>query len=984
MKRCKNLGFLFICLICLSIFVPANVFAAECTQARAEDTYNPQYIRNTSNHTITVKVDSGVFDVRVEGTIEHTGSVSQNQSFTFSYNNNVDHRFNIYLTLSQPDDLCTLDNNISFTKTFEFTSNTVDLYTNTSLNTVCQAFKTGTGYNEYFSRTGISRSSYERLNYAAVAGNREARNFYESNLDYCWQSRVQTNYSESVVASLITTVMLRWNTSHNISRPIVTPNSSYTFVENDNVEFFGDDNRSTIKSLKCDPWKVVDSYDNDSEYYVNQNKYYTTSSSEENFNGYVCQTNCQEEIIIEYGPPVASKAGLCFEYKVKVQSKVTCTGTLLGDQPNRSDYAVCTNVSSSCNSDDTLYDQGGPNEDFDSCIDDCDSGKYTQKCINKCYKQVYGNSNIKMALDYSDKYTVSQLGITNVSNSCGTYKNNSPRDPNPRDAVTVRGVNVEGVLNEMATYDAYGVIQNYKGSGKYVWENGKVVWKSNSNCYWDRLGAHYFSNKNRALQAIYNINNQDYGSFRGRVYQFVCSDGHRTDRSAVCDSHGGRVSTEYLYYDARSDGFLVAEGCEDDCEWIVRDRNGNIATQATCPYLNQSDADTAYQEALNRYNSALAECTGRASCSTSTSEFTIQVNNKTTERPNRDNWIPNSPWKATLVGNTKNDSDNIILNKGGECFGGATTTSYDYMTEWSFPGTWINNKTGEISYSTPSRTNEWHEKKNKFCTSLKSSDVNTKWWNWKMHNNYQACSVTSMDAVTKESILAQVNSNLNIKATARNFGKFDWDFNIGCFYALNSKPGSYTETETGPEIEEPIECPIDDCDSRIETCDKVSVDNYKFRNVTTSDLFPGEDASTTDTGRDPGFNWSHKATNLNNSQYEVTPTALIKTIQDRQNQIYNEDNENKYLDYEFVLDSSTIKEIRDYNINEGKNNYTNYRGTTYNVNGITVYKSTMFRDPNGILYNSNNVLGKLGCNNQEGNSCEIFNDDYVEALRGSR
>lgn len=35
---------------------------------------------------------------------------------------------------------------------------------------------------------------------------------------------------------------------------------------------------------------------------------------------------------------------------------------------------------------------GGPNDDFDACVNSCDGGKYTQSCINSCYNTVYGNS----------------------------------------------------------------------------------------------------------------------------------------------------------------------------------------------------------------------------------------------------------------------------------------------------------------------------------------------------------------------------------------------------------------------------------------------------------------------------------------------------------------------------------------------------------------------------------------------------------------
>lgn len=51
----------------------------------------------------------------------------------------------------------------------------------------------------------------------------------------------------------------------------------------------------------------------------------------------------------------------------------------------------------------TGKDSAGPNEDFDSCINTCDNGKYTQECINTCYSKVYGNNRELPKLDSKSK-----------------------------------------------------------------------------------------------------------------------------------------------------------------------------------------------------------------------------------------------------------------------------------------------------------------------------------------------------------------------------------------------------------------------------------------------------------------------------------------------------------------------------------------------------------------------------------------------------
>src|SRR5699024_9987167 len=57
-----------------------------------------------------------------------------------------------------------------------------------------------------------------------------------------------------------------------------------------------------------------------------------------------------------------------------------------------------------------------------------------------------------------------------------------------------------------------------------------------------------------------------------------------------------------------------------------------------------------------------------------------------------------------------------------------------YQAEWSFPGTWINNKTGEISYEDKTGNNAWHVQKDKFCVPLDAKSVNTTWWQWSQVN----------------------------------------------------------------------------------------------------------------------------------------------------------------------------------------------------------------------------------------------------------
>lgn len=111
----------------------------------------------------------------------------------------------------------------------------------------------------------------------------------------------------------------------------------------------------------------------------------------------VCTRVCEEALEVKYGPPVASKAGLCFEYEIQVTSRVKCTADIKTDAKPKKPK-VCNPIPI-CNNIPGYTHQAGPSEDFENCINSCDGGKYTKKCSDKCYKSVYGKSNKTAMLD---------------------------------------------------------------------------------------------------------------------------------------------------------------------------------------------------------------------------------------------------------------------------------------------------------------------------------------------------------------------------------------------------------------------------------------------------------------------------------------------------------------------------------------------------------------------------------------------------------
>ena len=102
---------------------------------------------------------------------------------------------------------------------------------------------------------------------------------------------------------------------------------------------------------------------------------------------------CTEEYYVEPDNPQLTYAGGGVTYSNKVEIRRNCRIVLRQVVSKKAQCVATTDVN--CHLVDNAFSWGdvhttGPNEDFDECINTCDNGSYTQKCINKCYKEVYG------------------------------------------------------------------------------------------------------------------------------------------------------------------------------------------------------------------------------------------------------------------------------------------------------------------------------------------------------------------------------------------------------------------------------------------------------------------------------------------------------------------------------------------------------------------------------------------------------------------
>lgn len=591
-----------------------------------------------------------------------------------------------------------------------------------------------------------------------------------------------------------------------------------------------------------------------------------------------CKRTCEEGVVVEYGPPVASKAGLCFEYKIRVTSAVRCYSDLSSIKKPEKPTTVCTPgpTCTGVGRNGTYHvTEGGPSKEYDKCIKSCDGGKYTKSCSNKCYKKVYGSST----------------KTSNNSNSASTLK--------------LSGDSTHDKIEECISKSS----KNHGGC--YVRQGGSIVWKDNG-----RMN-------------------------HGRWY--VTSGWSRSGYKVFLD-----------------DGFMRhdygGDFCHDSCSWNSYDCSSN-------EYLNYGYAESDYKANMGIYKKLVDRCKAAATCSTTSAEFTISVDYTDSNKKKVTIDFPYSS-EADKLGTDQSSSTNknentTIINEPAPngCFLTTNKNAQFYQAAWSFPGSWINNKTGEVSYKPKNTSTGWRSLPDKFCIPLDAQNVNTAWWNsyyGEQLKTMSKSSIKSSAAIEKCKSISKKGSiynyiqkfttddikniDYNINGKTKNFGHFGWNISVSCFYALNTKIPVVEENSSSTDEKIPLEC-------------KTSSESARVRTVDLTNLFPSTDGTTknsdsTTTGRTPGFNWSTYATISENKNptYTSSPAQYLADVQKLGYSVYS----NNYLDYEITLDKAKLSELKKYTNGGNEKDYTAFDGT-----------STV-SDKTGVTRYTSNVLNNLG------------------------
>lgn len=637
---------------------------------------------------------------------------------------------------------------------------------------------------------------------------------------------------------------------------------------------------------------------------------------------------CTETISIEYDDPKAVNAGQGFGYQAKVNVVRTCTPYKIAEPkflPSCRYSVECWGGPANHNGE----AGAGPNEDFDSCINTCDGGKYSQNCINSCYQNVYGMSNKLSSSRFSNisflsstkQYNLTKvaskgddrlLGSTtytklpvsskcvisgnNIDNGCGIQCDGSSwcKTEHGVGLTYLNGCNSNGQTAATLCYEVY---TNYPCSGS---EAGIEKYKREI----EASEAEY----NKVVHAIQNfsseaIKNEKYQISIDEEYDKQKNGSYKNKTTVFNNSSGNNTITT-------SDTALTGDVN------LVSTAQGstNIAAISGTDFaLDQTYIDQHISKPINQYQISR--------------ELTLDIG---------------AAYVSKINGNeVKYNDKNTLTN---------STLDNDPL---------------------------YYNYENKYFTNYNTRFVNN-YKNWPYYNNAASYSTSGY---TKN-----IHVRLNNIGSWNQWGSNQKNVDVECFYGTAS---STVCLEEDPNCGDPGGCdPNDICTGGFTYIYRVIDLTDMFpntRNPRWNWTGTINQSSNTTTGAAilPSKSIYGDA---------VDPSGVISHVEGKGESIYNVTSDASEVDYEFVLTKENIRNIRSYNKkvrdynNDGANNYLDFNMSCYkNSRGQEVCTSRFLDNINGnsgsesstnfITYSVGGFSiearkSLAGCNNAiNGNSC---------------
>ena len=770
-------------------------------------------------------------------------------------------------------------------------------------------------------------------------------------------------------AAEVNSYMSRLERINNIYQKAKQPPLEFTNLEDEGYTKVDDPN--VKQTLSCPAFEdnriFVDDNDNDdSDYednlYAKQDKFY---SEKVTYSNNYCKTVCQEAVTVSYQAPVATQAGICFSYKVDIQSTVQCKAEVdFSKKPELSQYSKCNAQSVCTHWGGAKGMRGGPNDDFDACVVACDGGEYTQECIDSCDSEVYGDDDSEELLetaldeDYFQESPVMFTANTSIYTPHVMQLAQAKTNEIPVEGVkcnrTFQGPRPIYLTDSGSKYTAEQIYRfRQKNPGGYYAQagNGSWYWQPAGYCP-SSVGYIYYSTlyqtkrTMKRFRVVYNSTKADgtidRSNWHGGGRPMENKDGFQVVRirNTYSSDLNAELTPDNVYYD-----------CHSTCKWKPKSMTGCNGQNAI---LTKYDEMHDYMAALDTWANELEKCLSQAQCDTKetkTTTFTITVDKDNPSSPNY------QVYNATLNkdGGVVSGSEPIVEHSGGVCYNNLKEqddwgTELKYHNVVSFPQRWLSVKNGLTLTNIQHENEKYYQYLgNTFCPKLKTDYVNVKWYKWNVDEYSRYLSEEEQDNFFNEEPRKD-NINVHIGSSAGNYwGLLGWNIDINCFYAVGCPEGDCPPTKETPPPD--TDCPEPPCPPVTKKEDPMPT--FEFRTIALTEMFPNRAAH---------FNWTRSATNLDNSSYPIQPEQLISSIQNK-----GSFNDTTDLDYEFDLKADTLKAIKSDN-QRINGNYTDYEisSSISSIPGVTVYKSA-FLDWLGSSVVKRR--GVLGCNNQNGSTC---------------
>ena len=690
-----------------------------------------------------------------------------------------------------------------------------------------------------------------------------------------------------------------------------------------------------------------------------------------------CKVTCRENYEIEYSPPQKIKSGLCFNYTVTIKSKVACK-TEIDEKFNWPNLNLPSQkqciLSPICDNDDNET-QAGPNEKFDSCISSCDGGKYTQKCINSCYNKVY-NKKSKVTKTASKAINQKPSLLNNTNNNANNVIKLANKKTAPDPYKNVDGCTSASAIkgNWSKCAEAFSKLKKEYPMGYYNSESEDGEWPSWVDLKWHPCfkgnngpdKCQYENSEGKEIE--YTIDRYDDGKV------FVDND---TDQNGTMDTNTlieniKRSSPYYFATKARAEktlkSFYAIETGKNgkgkkrfyviDNRGIKRQHSYNYHCSEKCGFsLDGSDDENIdcrqsksggkvdeYINSLNNVAKQFQKCTASDSCATDQATFEISVDEKrgknekecstsTTEKTSRNgtntknqanscptdesNYEENIKKRPNLIFMPL-DRNDVCYGTNGKCYKRDISNLYHYKTTITTPGSWVDKKTGAVTYEDKRQDDKYRAKDIQYCTRYDTCDVNEEW----AKQVINATTVNPNDNTsTVDGSKVTITNGLteNITAKIEKFGKYGASFKLSCFYGLTNNP---PPTCVGPTCD--VKCYINDEGKEVECADDNGgplpnggtskfQDSYDIRVASNESIFPLKSNGKT---RFRGYNWGSQATirsndpviqnALNVTGYGVDPVKYSAGVMQKGQKVYEETPE-----FDVILTEDEMKSLRD-------------------------------------------------------------------------